>query len=63
MAKIYERLLSTILPQRKGRDSFDARSQNLSGKDSTWMIDCLEIPRMIDCLFFFYYMIELVRLF
>ena len=64
MAKIYERLLSTILPQGKGRDSFDAQRQNLFLQDCTWMVDCLEIPQMIDHFFFLFdYMIELVRLF
>ena len=31
--KIYERLLSTIIPQGKSQDSCDPRSQNLSGED------------------------------
>jgi len=35
----------------KDRDSFDPLSQNLSGEDSTWMVDRLEIPRIIDCFF------------
>ena len=49
MANIYERLLSTIIPQgKKNRDSFDPRSQTLSGEDSTWMVDRLEIPRIVD---------------
>ena len=48
MANIYERLLSTIIPQGKTRDSFDPRSQTLSGEDSTWMVDRLEIPRIVD---------------
>ena len=48
MAKIYERVLSTIMPQGKNRDSFDPQSQTLSGEDSTWMVDRLEIPRIVD---------------
>ena len=52
MAKIYERLLSTNTPQGKNQDSFDPRIQNLSGEDSSWLVDRLEIPRKIDCLFF-----------
>ena len=51
MAKSYERLLSTIMPQGKDRDSFDPLRQNLAGEDSTWMVDPLEIPRIIDCFF------------
>ena len=50
MEKIYERVLSTIIPQEKNRDSFDPRSQTLSGEDSTWMVDRLEIPRIVDSL-------------
>ena len=61
MAKIYESFLSTIIPQGKNWVSFDPRSQTLSGKDSTWMVDRLEIPRVVD--FFFYYTIELFWLF
>ena len=62
MAKTYERLLSTIIPQQKNRASFHPRSQNLSGEDSTWMVDCLKIPRIVHCLFF-YYMVDLLWLF
>ena len=51
MSKIYERLLSTITPQgEKNLDSFDPRSKTLSGEDSTWMVDRLEIPRIVDSL-------------
>ena len=53
MAKIHQRSLSTIIPQEKDRDSFDPRSQTLSGEDSTWMVDRLEIPRVVECFFFF----------
>ena len=53
MAKIYESFLSTITPQGKNGVSFDPRSQTLSGEDSTWMVDRLEIPRVVDFFFFF----------
>ena len=39
MAKIYERSLSTIIAQGKFRDSFDPRSQTLSGEENTWKGD------------------------
>ena len=52
MAKIYERSLSTIMAQRKLKDSFDLRSQTLSGEESTWKGDRLEITRVVDCSFF-----------
>ena len=51
MAKIYERSLSTIIAQGKFRDSFDPRSQTLSGEESTWKGDRLEIACVVD--FFF----------
>ena len=51
MAKIYERLLSTNVTQEKRRDSFDLRNVNLSGEDSIWMANRLEIPRIIHCFF------------
>ena len=64
MAKIYERSLSTIIAQGKFRDSFDPRSQNRSGEESTLKGDCLEIPRVVDCFFFlFYYTFDLLWLF
>ena len=53
MAKIYESFLSTIIPQEKNWVSFDPRSQTLSGEDSTWMVDRLEIPRVVDFFFLF----------
>ena len=62
MAKIYERSLSTIIAQGKFRDSFDRRSQTLSGEESAWKGDRLEIPCVLDC-FFFYYTFELLWLF
>ena len=62
MSKIYKRLLCTIIPQGKKRDSLDPPSQTLSGEDSTWMVDRLEIPRTVHSLLlvfsFFYYMIK-----
>ena len=63
MAKIYERSLSTIIAQGKFRDSFDPRSQSLSGKESTWKGDRLEITRIVDCFFFFYYTFDVLWLF
>ena len=43
---------------------FDPRSQTLSGEDSTWIVDRLEIPRVVDCFIFFsFYTIELLWLF
>ena len=62
MAKIHERSLSTIMAQGKFRDSFDGRSQTLSGEESTWKGDRLEIPCVVDC-FFFYYTFDLLWLF
>ena len=62
MAKIYERSLSTIIAQGKFRDSFDPRSQTLSGEENTWKGDRLEIPCVVDC-FFFYYTFDLLWLF
>ena len=53
MAKIYERSLSTIIAQGKFRDLFDPASQTLSGEESTWKGDRLEIPYVVDCFFFF----------
>ena len=52
MAKIYERFLSTIIAQGKFRDSLDPRKQTLSGEESTWKGDRLEIPCVVDCFFF-----------
>ena len=61
MAKIYERLLSTIMAQGKFRDSFDLRSQTRSGEESTWKGDRLEITRVVE--FFFYYTFDLLLVF
>ena len=51
MAKIYERLLSTIKLRENRRDSFDPQRENLLGEDSIWMLILLETPRVI--VFFF----------
>ena len=59
MAKIYERLLSTITLRENRRDSFDPQRENLLGEDSICMLILLETPRLIV----FYYMIDLFRLF
>ena len=50
MAKIYERLLSTIKLRENRRDSFDPQRENLLGEDSIGMVNLLEIPQVI---FFF----------
>ena len=56
MAKINERLLSRMPYYRvKNRVSFDQQSQTLSGEDSTWMVDHLEIPRVVYLLFNYYF--------
>ena len=63
MAGIYENFLSTIIPQGKNWVSFDPRSQTLAGEDSTWMVDRLEIPRVLAFFSIFDYTIELFWLF
>ena len=60
MAKVYERLLSTNILREKRRDSFDPHRVILLGEDSIGMVNLLEIPRVIV---FFYYIIDLLRLF
>ena len=60
MAKVYERLLSTNILREKGRDSVDPQRVILLGEDIICMVNLLEIPRVI---FFFYYIIDLLRLF
>ena len=60
MAKIYERLLSTIKLRENRRDSFDPQRENLLGEDSICMLILLETPQVIV---FFYSMIDLLRLF
>ena len=47
MAKIYERLLSTIKLRENTRDSFDPQRKNLLGEDSICMLILLETPRLI----------------
>ena len=55
-------LLSTNISQEvKRRDFFDPQNPNLFTEDSNFMVNLLELPRMI--VFFFYYMIELPQLF
>ena len=61
MAKIYERLPSTNILREKRRHSFDPQRVTLLGEDSICMVNLLETPRVIG--FFFYYMIDLLRLF
>ena len=63
MAKIYERSLSMIIAQGKFRDSFDPGSQIRSGEESTWKGDRLEITRVVDRFFFYYYTFDLLWLF
>ena len=47
MAKIYERLLSTIKLRENRRDSFAPQRENLLGEDSICMLILLETPRLI----------------
>ena len=47
MAKIYERLLSTIKLRENRRDSFDPQRENLLGRDSICMLILLETSRLI----------------
>ena len=61
MAKIYERLLSMNILREKKRHSFDPQRVTLLGKDSICMVNLLETPLVI--VFFFNYMIDLLRLF
>ena len=61
MAKIYERLLSTIKLRENRQDSFDPQRENLLGEDSICMVNLQEIPQVIFC--FIYYMIDFFRLF
>ena len=56
MAKIYERLLSTIKLRENRRDSFDPQRKNLLGEDSICMVNLLEIPEVI--FLFSYYIID-----
>ena len=61
MAKTYERVLSANILREKRRDSFDPQRVNLLGEDTICMVNFLETPRVIVS--FFYYMIDLLRLF
>ena len=61
MANIYARLLSTNILRGKRRHSFDPQGVTLLGEDSICMVNLLQTPGVI--VFFFYYMIDLVRLF
>ena len=47
MAKIYERLLSTIKLRENRRDWFDPQRENLMGEDSICMVNLLEIPQVL----------------
>ena len=62
MAKIYERLLSTIKLRENRRDSFNPQRKSLLGEDSICMVNLLEIPQVI-LFFFFDYMFDFFRLF
>ena len=62
MANIYERLLSKNILREKMRDSFDPQRVNLLGEDGICLVNLLEIPHKI-VVFFFYCMIDLLRLF
>ena len=61
MAKIYSRSLSTIIPPRKDWFSLNPPSQTRLSEDSTWMVNRLEIPRVVH--FFFTYTIKVFWLF
>ena len=60
MAKISERLMSTNKLREKGRDSCELQRVNLLAKDTICMANLLETLRVIV---FFYYIIDLLRLF
>ena len=62
MAKIYQRLLSTNILQKKRRHSFDPQRVTLLGEDSICTVNLLETPRVI-VFFFYFYLIDLLRLF
>ena len=61
MAKIYERLLSTIKLRENRGDLFNPQRENLLGEDSICMVNLLEISQLMFS--FFYYMIDFFRLF
>ena len=54
MAKIYERLLSTIKLWENRQELFDPQGENLLGEDCICMVNLLEIPQVT--FFFSYYM-------
>ena len=62
MSKIYERLMSTITPQGKKLGLVRSPKLTLSGEDSTWIVERLEIPPIVDSLLlvfpFFCYMMK-----
>ena len=60
MAKIYERLLSTIKLRENRRESFDPQRENLLGEDSICMLFFAGNTANDS---FFYYMIDFFRLF
>ena len=51
MAKIYESLLSTNILREKRRDLFDPQRENLLREDSIFMVNLMEIPRVIVIFF------------
>ena len=52
MAKIYQRLLSKNIPQKKKQETFDPHCINLLGEDSSCMVNSLVIPQKIVFFFF-----------
>ena len=62
MEKTYERLPSTNILRGKRRHSFDPQRITLLGEDSICMANLLKTLRVI-VFFFFYYMIDWLRLF
>ena len=61
MGKIYERLLSTNILREKRWHLFDPQRVTLLEKGGICMVNLLETARVIVS--FFYYMIDLLRLF
>ena len=57
---IYERLQFTNIPREKRWESFDPQRENLLGEVSICLVNLLETPQVIV---FFYFMIDLLRLF
>ena len=60
MAKVYERLLSTNILREKSRDSFDPHRVILLGEDIICMVNFFGNTASDS---FFYYIIDLLRLF